>query len=204
MTKAMKVLTPDEHRDLESLEVVVNETLSDFERCGRALLEIRDRDLYQGKVSKETGKLFTRFEDYCRETWGMSKAQAFRLLTSAEVARSLPMGDKPENERQARELGTVPEEERAEVMRKAKEGNGKPTAAKIREVIQKAQKGYKEPHPKTVARQAARDAVAWIEKALVGCQARWQEHLTDIAKRADKLADALLAVVHKSKKTKSH
>lgn len=59
------------------------------------------------------------FEDYCRERWGFSKVRATQMISAAQTVtmvttEGLPS---PENERQARELARVPEEERPEVWR---------------------------------------------------------------------------------------
>jgi hypothetical protein len=47
------------------------------------------------------------FEDYCRGRWGWDRTYAYWRIQAAETAAMLPMGDRPTNERQARELARL-------------------------------------------------------------------------------------------------
>ena len=83
--------------ELGRLERLVDAGLSTFVEVGEALLEIRDRRLYRATHKS--------FGIYCQERWGLGRAHAHRLIASSQVVRVLsPVGDVPENERQAREL----------------------------------------------------------------------------------------------------
>ncbi len=116
---------------LAECETVIARGLAAFHEVGRSLLEIRDRRLY-----RET---HNRFEDYLRERWGIDRTYANRLIQSAKVVETLPIGNTPTSEAQSRELVPLlmagqPEEVRR-VWAEANERTGnKPTAAVIRQV----------------------------------------------------------------------
>ena len=59
---------------------------------------------------------YETFADYCQERWGFKRAHAYRLISAAKVTEMSPMGDKITTERQARELGKVPEDQRQAVL----------------------------------------------------------------------------------------
>jgi hypothetical protein len=119
-----------EEARLHELEAVVSRGLDTFVEVGTALCEIRDSKLYR--------QINETFESYCRDQWGMSRAQAYRMIEAAGAVS--PMGDIPglppvTRERQARELAAVPEPDRVAVYRETVERTGgKPTAKAIREV----------------------------------------------------------------------
>lgn len=111
---------------LEELEVVIERGLKTFIEVGMALLEIRDKRLYDKKHQT--------FEDYCRERWHMTRIHANRLIAASEVVEILkPIGFIPQNEAQAREFnGLEPDEQKAlAVLSKAVLGK-KRTASGIR------------------------------------------------------------------------
>ncbi|WP_433225490.1 hypothetical protein [Actinomadura formosensis] len=122
-----RALSPEELTTFARCEGVIERGLATFVDVGTALLEIRDGRLYRRE--------FGTFEDYCRERWGFSRQRAHQLTSAAEtvttiVDTGLPA---PANEGQARELGKIPEGERAEVWRETIERTGgKPTAAATR------------------------------------------------------------------------
>jgi len=85
-------------RSLDQCEAVVSRGLDTFVEVGLALLEIRDRLLYQAVG-------FSSFDGYCRDRWGWSRQHAHRLISGAQVAELVsPAGDGPPAERVAREL----------------------------------------------------------------------------------------------------
>lgn len=124
-----------ERERLAKLEATIERGLDTFVAVGTALGEIRDARFY--RFTHDT------FEDYCRERWQMPRQHAYRLIEGAEVARLVsPMGDIPASERQARELAPLKDE--PEVMAEAwaeatQRGDGKPTAAIVREVVSERQ-----------------------------------------------------------------
>lgn len=115
-------------KDLKHQEEIIQDGLHHFLHVGRALIAIRDGNLYQ--ESHET------FEAYCKQRWNFSRGHAYRLIESAEVVQDLsPIGDKkaivlPANEAQARALATAADdaEDRAKVWQAAVEAAPKNSA----------------------------------------------------------------------------
>jgi hypothetical protein len=94
---------------LAALEAIIESGMRTFIEVGNALLEIRDQRLYRGQG-------FSRFEDYCRKRWNMSRFYAHRLIEAAGVVGNLlPIGNVPRNEAQARELVPLPPQQQREV-----------------------------------------------------------------------------------------
>jgi hypothetical protein len=93
-------LTVSERSILERHESVINEGLQTFAEVGNALLAIRDGKLYRAEHGT--------FEGYCKERWGFSRIHAHRMIDAARVCETLPMGNKPQSERQARPLASLP------------------------------------------------------------------------------------------------
>lgn len=111
----------------EVLKEKIRNWWEDRFKVGAALQEIRDQKLYRSE--HET------FEEFCQSEYGFERAHAYRLIGFAEVKASVqmsPMGDKIQNERQARALKPVPVEQRAEVVERAAE-KGEVTAKTITE-----------------------------------------------------------------------
>jgi len=87
---------------------------------------------------------YSSWLEYAIEEFQVSRPRAYQMLNHAEIVRevigsSSTMVDRDQlpNERQTRELGKVPEGQRAEVWQKVVEiTDGKPTAAAIREAVQ--------------------------------------------------------------------
>lgn len=128
-------LTKAEARQLAKYEKAIRDGLQSFIDVGRALLAIREEQLYLSQANT--------FDDYCRQKWGWSRSYACKLIRSMEAADDVaevetPMGTMvPANERVAREIAALDSpEQRADVWSKAVEssGNGKVTAAQVREV----------------------------------------------------------------------
>jgi hypothetical protein len=105
-------LSETETTRLSELEKVVEANIKGYYEAGVALLAIRDERLYR--------KDYDSFDDYCRDRWGMARAHAYRLIEAAQIVGDVsPIGDIPANEAQARELGKVPTEKRAEAWQRA-------------------------------------------------------------------------------------
>jgi hypothetical protein len=131
---------------LDELETVIEDGLQTFVDVGLALMEVRERKLYE-----QAG--YVTFEMYCHGRWGFTKRHGNRLIAAASTAKALaespekdvgPIGPTPITESQARELAPLakaePEAARA-VWREvvdASEGTGEPiTAAKVRAAVQR-------------------------------------------------------------------
>jgi len=123
-------------QDLERLEGIIERNLHSFYELGRALMEIRNRNLYQDVLGFDT------FEEYCKAKWDFTSNYARRLIGSAvtiDNIKNVPMGTVPTTERQARpllELKDNPEAQR-EAWREAVETapEGKITAAHVQKVV---------------------------------------------------------------------
>lgn len=123
----MQPLTPDAAHRLGKCEATIERGLTTFVEVGEALMEIRDQRLYRAT--------HPRFEDYCRERWGMDRRHANRHIEAAEVVGSIdPTHPRPSSLGVTRELPREPEQAR-EVWAESVERHGeKPTAAQVREV----------------------------------------------------------------------
>lgn len=120
--KIMKTeLTTTETNRLAHLTAVVIGGLDGVFAVGLALREIRDSRLY--RLDFET------FEDFCRSRFDMDRTYAHRLVDAAEI-KMLPIGNKIQNESQARAIAAVPEKEREDVMARV-EAAGPVTAKAI-------------------------------------------------------------------------
>lgn len=138
MTTALATLNPAAQVALANCEQRIERGLKTFIDVGQALAEIRDSRLYKG--SHET------FEAYCQERWGFTDRRARQIMEAAEIGTMVPV----ENERQARALASVPESERADVLREAAErANGKATAKAISEVAKERTAPAEPEHPPT-------------------------------------------------------
>lgn len=104
---------------------IVKDGLKTSLAVAAALMQLRDDELFL--------ETHDTFEEFCQETFGITRSYAYRLIGAAEVKDSLPkrLGDKITNERQARALAQVPEQQRADVIREAAK-DGPLTEATIR------------------------------------------------------------------------
>ena len=121
-------LTPNEQIYLEHLESDIRKNLTSFVMAGRALAQIRDKQLYRQDYST--------FQDYCTRKWQLGKSHAYRLIGESDIHRHLsPIGDKmpqPANEAQCRELvGLTPEQTVQAWTNAVTAAGGKPVTAKI-------------------------------------------------------------------------
>ena len=141
MATSLAELSADELSTLSVYEVVIRQGLESFVEVGNALARIRDARLYRAE--------FATFEDYCQTRWSLGRSYVNRIVAAAEVAGDLvTMGTKPETERQARPLASVPKEERAEVWQRvvetapvdAKTSKPKITAAHVAKVVEQSKK----------------------------------------------------------------
>ncbi len=108
MTKQVAVNVRAER--LHSLEAIIQVNLRGFLEVGKALLEVRDDKLYR--------ESHATFEAWCGERFRIGRRRAYELIAAVQVqdslvrhgAQTLPM-----NERQARRLATLEEDDRADV-----------------------------------------------------------------------------------------
>lgn len=115
-------LTAIERSELANLESIVDRHVSTWPEIGRALAQIRDRQLY-----RETN---STWDEYLKAKWDIERRHADRLIQAAQVAQNLgPMG--PQTERQARPLTSLPAAEQPAAWSEAyetapKDKDGKP------------------------------------------------------------------------------
>jgi hypothetical protein len=122
-------LLPVEAERLTQLERVVERGLATWVEVTTALVEIRDSKLYRATHRK--------FESYCRERWGISRARAYEFINAGKVIAILsgvPDTPLPSNVRQTEELAGLEPAQQREVWSAAVETvpNGKPTAADVK------------------------------------------------------------------------
>lgn len=122
---------------LGDLEKIISDGLRTFAEVGRALLKIRDGQLYKAEG-------FKSFEAYCQVRWDLGRVRAYQLVSAASAAenvkkiiQSVPA---PSVESQARELARLKEPEKQaaaweEAVKTAP--NGSPTAKHVAEVVAK-------------------------------------------------------------------
>ena len=124
-------LSGDKPSRLERLENTIRDSLRSFSDRAAALKKIHDAKLYRATHGN--------FESYCRDTWGFSRAHAYRLIDAAEVRHRLsPVGDiLPDNEWKCRELKKLPDAYQQEGWKTAVEraGEKQPPASIVREVV---------------------------------------------------------------------
>lgn len=113
-------LSKNEAAILKGCEATIAKGKQTFVEVGMALCQIRDDRLYRVE--------FGSFNEYCEARWGWSDNYARRLISAAEVVKTVPIGT-VSTESQARELAKVPADKRAKVLEKAGEN---PTAAEIK------------------------------------------------------------------------
>ena len=130
-TAALEPIIMDESHDLIALEKVIERGLETFVQVGEALAEIRDRKLYRTE--------HPTFDAYLNKKWSLSRSHACRLIQAAETVKVLPTGNRPQTERQARPLATLPPAQRAEVWQKAVAASPdrQPTAAEVKAAVEK-------------------------------------------------------------------
>jgi hypothetical protein len=120
----MDTLTTTEASRLQRHKTTIRKGLATFVEVGTALKDIRDAKLY--RQSHDT------FEAFCNAEFAMSRQHAYRFIEGAETVKALPenVTKLVTNLGTAREVAKLPEEQRAEVLEKAKE-QGKVTAASV-------------------------------------------------------------------------
>jgi len=81
----MELVLKENIQRLEYLEGIIEKGLYSFYEVGKALLGIRDNQLYD-KV-----KSIANFETYCKERWGFKQDYARKLIRSTGVIDNIKM-----------------------------------------------------------------------------------------------------------------
>jgi len=132
----MELTITKDVEELERLEGIIHKNLQSFYEVGRALMEIRNGELYKVKNGGE----YETFEAYCKGVWDFQRTYAYHLIASVEVMDDVSSIDdipKPANQLQTRPLEKLSSEKRCEVWRRAVETapEGKVTAAHVYNVV---------------------------------------------------------------------
>ena len=126
-----ELLNIEERNELERCEVVIKQGLKTFVEVGQALMLIRDKRLYRAE--------FGTFEAYCQDKWQLSRYYVHRIVEASKVVQNmemLPMGNKPQNERQARPLTKLEPEIQREAWQETVNRHGENiTQKKVQEVV---------------------------------------------------------------------
>ncbi len=118
---------------LEELEEKIRRGFNltrDFYECGKSLVLVRDRALYEPN--------FANFEEYCEKRFGKSLRLAQYFMSAAVVVDNLLEAEcaiLPTAESQVRAIASLPTHQQVEIWQKAcDESKGVPIASKVREV----------------------------------------------------------------------
>jgi hypothetical protein len=145
-------LSTVERKTLRTLESKIETGKQAFIEVGTALRDIRD-----GRLYRESHK---SFDSYVQDRWNFQKRYAVFLISAVDVAENVNHGSQkvvdgavissvPEipNERVARELAKVPEDEQADVWEEVTTTSPKVTAAAVRSVVEKRAETAAKPQP---------------------------------------------------------
>ena len=130
----MQLTITKDIEELKNLESVINRNLQSFYEVGRALMTIRDRELYKLK----NGGLYQTFEAYCKGTWNFNSSRARQFISATKISDNLKSVTTvtPISERQTRPLAKLEPEQQKEAWQKAVETapDGKVTAAHVAKI----------------------------------------------------------------------
>jgi len=130
-------VTPEEKSEFKRLDKIVCKGVKAFMECGKALIEIREKNLWRAGG-------WTTWEDYCGQVTGLSKSYASRIINATRVASDLsgklPIGNSisPVSESQVRPLLKLAEPDlqaQAWISAVEKSAGNQPTANVVQEVV---------------------------------------------------------------------
>lgn len=131
----MQLTITKDIEELKNLESVINRNLKSFYEVGRALMTIRDRELYKLK----NGGRYNTFEAYCKETWSFTSSRARQIILATERIENIKSVTTVTHitERQTRPLARLEPEQQKEAWQKAVETapEGKVTAAHVAKIV---------------------------------------------------------------------
>lgn len=137
--------------DFETLNDRVKAGLATYVEVGLALLEINERRLY-----KDAG--YKTFADYTEAEHGFGRRQGYRMIQAAKVEPLAP----GISQHAAETLARIPEEDRAEVLDRAKDRQGATPTAEMLSDMHAEVKSEREPEPEPTEGQ---DLVSEIVKS---------------------------------------
>ena len=128
---ATEIMNSLDRSTLRKCEKIISAGMVTFLDVGEALCKIRDEKLYREKYSS--------FKTYCKEKWEFSDSRARQLIGGSEIAKGVESVTRVtlSNEKQARPLAKLPEEERSAAWNEAVEvaGGKAPTAKQVEQVV---------------------------------------------------------------------
>lgn len=131
----MQLTITKDIEELKNLESVINRNLKSFYEVGRALMTIRDRELYKLK----NGGIYNTFEAYCKETWSFTSSRARQIILATERIENIKSVTTVTHitESQTRPLARLEPEQQKEAWQKAVETapEGKVTAAHVAKIV---------------------------------------------------------------------
>jgi hypothetical protein len=131
----MELIITKDKADLERLEGIIHKNLQSFYEVGRALMEIRDKELYKIKNGGEYGT----FEAYCRAVWDFTRIRAYQLIESVAVRENLltQVNIEPKSEKQIRPLVKLKADQQREAWQRAVDTapEGKVTASHVYKIV---------------------------------------------------------------------
>lgn len=74
---------------LHKLEAVIESNLLGFVAVGTALMEIRDRKLYQGEENPDTGEAYRTFGEYMRQRWQPSMRHLYYQMDATVIREQI-------------------------------------------------------------------------------------------------------------------
>lgn len=123
----IKPLSVAERTLKDQCEEAIRSGLQSFFEVGQAMLTMKEERLYREQ--------YATFEDYCAGAWQIDRSRGYQLMNAALIVSTMVDSGlpAPENERQARELLAVPDDQREDTWRAALDATGgKPTAAAVK------------------------------------------------------------------------
>jgi len=181
----MKVSVIEDQQDLERLEGMIHKNLQSFYAVGRALMDIRDKELYLLKNGGE----YQTIEAYCKGVWDFSRSRAYQLMESVDVRDNLLTQDtlEPLNEKQIRPLAKLEPDQQREAWQRAVETapDGKVTAAHVYKIVKSmtVPEPVKEPEQKQEETEIPSEAMIFAEVAI----RKLERIMTDDPKRKEAL-----------------
>jgi len=133
----MELTITKDIKELERLEGIIHKNLQSFYEVGRALMDIRNGELYKVKNGGE----YETFEAYCKGVWDFKHSYANYLMQSAKVLDNVKASTivevLPTTESQTRPLAKLEAAKQIEAWEKAVETapEGKVTAAHVYNVV---------------------------------------------------------------------
>lgn len=199
-------LSAGEKRQLKTLETKIEANLAlagqHYRLAAAELAQVKALCLYRQHGS---------FEQYCKTRWGLEKSRAYQLLVYDRV--STIVDDKGLKEAHARVLDGHPPEEQRAAWAGASADGGKPTAAKLEELLQADAdtqiKTVEEEEQQALAGQPAReerktrspgDVVDAILRH-VGAIGKLVRHLPDVADQVEEELGLLRVMVQSTTET---